>query len=206
MAGNIAVVGIDEVGRGAFAGPLVAAAVVLGSAEIALSSGQRGQKAANSSSYQECPVIRDSKKMTQRQRMLADRWIRANCIFSVGMATVEEINCFGIVEANQLAFTRSLEIFSPKSCYLYSDAYAVVSWPKDSQQAIVHGEDAHPCIAAASIIAKEYRDTYMRVIAPIFPKFGWEKNVGYGTKIHRGALKIYGPTIHHRSLFIKNWV
>ena len=87
----------------------------------------------------------------------------------------------------------------------------LVSHPIQYQAPLLRRINQEPDIDLTTLFcsdlsAKEYRDTYMRAIAPIFPKFGWEKNVGYGTKIHRGALKIYGPTIHHRSLFIKNWV
>ena len=183
------IVGVDEVGRGAFAGPLVAAAVA---------SFDKNPKSRGA-------LIRDSKKMTLRQREKSDKWIRKNFVYSVGVVSVGEINKHGITWANQTAFGRALEVFDRKS-FVYSDVFEVRDWPKSRQKAVIKGDDSVFLISAASIVAKVYRDIYMGDISKLFQRYFWSRNKGYGTKQHRDAILEYGPCEHHRKKFVNTFL
>lgn len=187
------VAGMDEVGRGALAGPVVAGAVVF-PPDLKIEV-----------------KINDSKKLTKKRRETADNWIKRNAVsWGIGEAGVGKINKLGIKKATEIAFRRAI-----KNCgeinYLLIDAFFVpyvAGLRRRNQLAIVKGDQKSLSIAAASIIAKVYRDNLMTKLSrdSKYKKYKWEKNKGYGTKDHQKAIKKYGPTRLHRKLFIRNFV
>ncbi|OGM02510.1 hypothetical protein A2115_00810 [Candidatus Woesebacteria bacterium GWA1_41_8] len=196
-----AVAGVDEVGRGCFAGPVVAGCVVF---------------ARNSKFRFTNKEIRidDSKKLTPRQRLRADGWIRQNAAsWGIGEAPVSLINRLGMGKATKVAFRRAIAAAQKKLTinYLLIDAF-YIPWVKGlrrkNQKAIINGDEKSFTIAAASIIAKVYRDGLMENLSKNkrFKIYGWENNKGYGTKKHRQAIKKYGLTRYHRKAFVKNFV
>lgn len=190
------VAGVDEVGRGALAGPIVAGCVAfLKRFKLSLPGSIR---------------IDDSKKLTPRQRERSDEWIRDNCLgWGIGEASVAQINRLGIKRAGEIAFRKAISKVKPN--YLLIDAFFVPyvrGLRRKNQTAIVNGDEKSLSIAAASIIAKVYRDKLMGKLGGQgkFRKYGWEKNKGYGTKLHQKAIRKLGATKLHRKLFIRNFV
>jgi ribonuclease HII len=189
VAGKGAIIGVDEAGRGPLAGPVVAAAVRLGEGAP--------------------PGLDDSKKLTARRRAVLEAEIKASSCWAIGIAEVEEIDRINIFAATMQAMTRAVAAL----CSDLAAEPAVVlidgnltpagrcpewRWPA---HAIVGGDGIEPCISAASIIAKEYRDRLMRELAQLHPGYGWERNAGYGTREHLEALRIHGPSPYHRRSF-----
>lgn len=174
------IVGVDEAGRGPLAGPVVAAAVIL------------------------CPDgiagLDDSKKLSAKRRAELEAQIKARCRWAIGEASVEEIDRINILQATMLAMTRAVEALGVEPTEVLVDGNRLPRW-RYTARAIVGGDALHPCISAASIIAKEYRDRVMVAAARDFPGFGWERNMGYGTAQHLAALRQYGPTPLHRTSF-----
>ncbi len=184
------VVGVDEAGRGPLAGPVVAAAVVLGAAP------PKG--------------LADSKVLSAARRARLEPAIRETCHWALGIAEVEEIDRLNIFAATMLAMTRAVAALAAQ---LGESGIGIVLvdgnmtpakrcadwvWPA---RAIVKGDASEPCISAASILAKEHRDRLMRAAAEVFPHYGWERNAGYGTAEHLSALRLHGATPHHRRSF-----
>lgn len=190
------VAGADEVGRGALAGPVVAAAVVFDSS-LAVGRSDR-------------IIIRDSKKMTPRQREVSAVWIKQNALsFGIGEASVNEINTLGIVGATNRAYRRAIAKMGCKIDHLLVDAFfvpRVTGLPKNKQTPIIHGDSLVFSIAAASIIAKVYRDNLMKRLSGEFTEYLWHENKGYGTRAHQNALQKLGICKHHRRDFIKPFV
>lgn len=195
------IAGIDEVGRGAFAGPVVAGCVIFKKSEKLI---------------QETNVkINDSKKLTSKQREIANIWIRENCLaYGIGSASVAEINKYGIVAATNKAFRRAIKNCDKQIEFLLIDAFfvpRVINFPKGKQYSIVKGDTKSISIAAASIIAKVHRDKLMtelskkstRSAVTVYKKYNWDKNKGYGTKEHQDAIKEHGITKLHRKLFVR---
>jgi ribonuclease HII len=184
------IAGIDEVGRGSFAGPVVAGAVVF-SPKIKIPQGI---------------VINDSKLVSPKRRLIASNWIKENAVsWAVGVSTVSQINKMGIVKATQMAFRKAIKKVSPD--YLLIDAFYipyVKGLRRKNQMAIVKGDTKSISIAAASIVAKIHRDSLMAELGSgrRFKKYGWDKNKGYGTLIHRKSIEKYGITKHHRKVFV----
>lgn len=178
MAGLI--VGVDEVGRGPLAGPVVAAAVILCEGGIA--------------------GLDDSKKLTARRRAVLEAEIKARCRWAIGEASVAEIDSVNILQATFLAMTRAVEALGIEPAEVLVDGNRLPKW-RYVARAVVGGDALHPCISAASILAKEYRDGIMTAAAADFPGFGWERNMGYGTAQHLAALRLLGPTPLHRTSF-----
>ena len=174
------IVGVDEAGRGPLAGPVVAAAVIL------------------------CPDgiagLDDSKKLSAKRRAELEAQIKARCRWAIGEASVEEIDRINILQATMLAMTRAVEALGVEPTEVLVDGNRLPRW-RYTARAIVSGDALHPCISAASIIAKEHRDRFMAAAAQDFPGFGWERNMGYGTAQHLAALRQYGPTPLHRTSF-----
>ena len=174
------VCGVDEAGRGPWAGPVVAAAVVLDMADIPAG-------------------LDDSKKLGAARRAALCIQIKARARWGVGVASVEEIDALNILRANDLAMRRAVAGLGA--------AFALVDGnriPPDfplPARAIVKGDALSLSIAAASIIAKETRDDIMRALAQAYPGYGWETNAGYGVAAHRAALQTLGVTPHHRRSF-----
>ncbi len=185
--------GVDEVGRGCLAGPVLAGCVVFKNLEL-------------------IPDIKinDSKKLKPRERELASDWIKENCLsYGVGLATVSEINNFGIVKATEKAFRRAITHCELKIEYLLIDAFYVPyvkGLSKLKQKPIIKGDNISISIAAASIIAKVERDKLMLHLSKNYKDYGWERNKGYGTKEHQKAIKDFGLTKHHRIQFTRSFV
>lgn len=182
-------IGVDEAGRGPLAGPVVAAAVVLGET---IPSG-----------------LDDSKKLTARRRAVLDKEIRASCGWAVAVVEAPEIDALNIFIATMTAMTRCVGTLcaqlhaSPSEVMIDGNMtpqgrVAGWQWPA---RAIVGGDGIEPAISAASIIAKEWRDRLMIAAASEHPQYGWERNKGYGTAEHMQALREHGPTALHRKSF-----
>lgn len=182
------IAGVDEVGRGCLAGPLVAAAVIL---PMDFS----------------CPLeLNDSKQLTTKQREKLSEQIKKQAIaYAIEEASVEEIAEFNILEADKRAMCRALNRLTPQADALLVDYIAL---PYSTQYGCMHpakGDNLSYSIAAASIIAKVYRDKLMENLALEFPEYAWNENKGYGTKAHYQALDKYGPCKWHRQLFLRKW-
>jgi ribonuclease HII len=179
------VAGVDEVGRGPLAGPVVAAAVIL-PARLALELAE---------------ILDDSKKLSASQRLTAFLALQASdAEIGVGAASVSEILRLNILHASILAMRRAVgRLRTPPDVALVDGNYP----PKLScaVQCVVGGDALCLSIAAASIVAKVIRDRSMARLAARFPGYGWETNVGYATEVHRTALIKLGPTHHHRAGF-----
>ncbi|OCC22690.1 ribonuclease HII [Croceicoccus estronivorus] len=183
------VAGVDEAGRGPLAGPVIAAAVVLG---------------------RNAPTgLDDSKKLSAKRRAALEESIKGTCHWALGIADVEEIDRLNIFAATMLAMTRAMaglctELGGDPEDVLIDGNLTPAGrcegwrWPA---RALVGGDGLEPCISAASIIAKEHRDRLMREAALKHPHYGWERNMGYGTKEHMAALRTHGPTPLHRRSF-----
>ncbi len=174
------IVGVDEAGRGPLAGPVVAAAVLLCEGGIA--------------------GLDDSKKLSAKRRAELEALIKAQCRWGIGEASVEEIDRINILQATMLAMTRAVEALGIEPTEVLVDGNRLPRW-RYAARAIVGGDALHPCISAASILAKEHRDRFMVAAARDYPGFGWETNMGYGTAQHLAALRKHGPTPHHRASF-----
>ncbi len=200
---GLMVAGADEVGRGALAGPVVAATVVF--APFNFKIPDRVSLVRDDSVR-----IDDSKQLTRLEREVADKWIRGNCLtFGIGEGSVAEINKFGIVLATNMAYRRAIAQMSHQTSHLLVDAFYIPylrGIPRTRQTAIVKGDSVSFSIAAASIIAKVYRDELMHRLACEHEQYYWGSNVGYGTKAHRDAIALYGLTPHHRSLFVRKFI
>lgn len=173
--------GLDEVGRGALAGPLVAAAVVL------------PPRFRHS-------LLRDSKLLSEKQREVIEPLIRAAAVaLQVIVIEVKLIDDRGLGWANRVAFERLIErVSAPK--YL-ADGNLRISTTRP-YQSVIGGDRLVPAISAASIVAKVYRDHLMRELDPEFPHYHWASNKGYGTPRHLGAIHQHGVCAHHRRSFI----
>lgn len=179
--------GIDEVGRGPFAGPIVASCVVLPKDVI-------------------IPYLNDSKQVKAERREELCEIIKKYAVsYGVGVSSEKVIDEEGINEANYKAMRSAIDQLSVKPDLLLIDA---VTLPKTDikQIAIVKGDTLSVSIAAASILGKVTRDKMMEEYAKLYPEYGFDKNVGYGTAEHRAALKKYGPCEIHRRTFIKNHI
>jgi ribonuclease HII len=174
------IVGVDEAGRGPLAGPVVAAAVVL------CEEGIDG--------------LDDSKKLSPKKRAALEEQIKAKCRWAVGLCSVEEIDRINILQATMLAMTRAVEALAIAPSLVIVDGNRLPKWTYQAQ-AVVGGDAIHPCISAASIIAKEHRDRLMVEADRQFPGYGWASNKGYGAAIHMEALRRLGPTPLHRRSF-----
>lgn len=183
------VVGVDEAGRGPLAGPVVAAAVVLCKPRP---SG-----------------LDDSKRLTAERRAVLEARIRRRCAFGIGVVEVEHIDALNIFQATMWAMAQAVvrlcEALGRDATQVLVDGNLTPSgrrpewrWPA---RAIVGGDALVPCISAASILAKEYRDRLMREYARNHPHYGWDRNKGYGTPEHLAALRLHGPTPLHRRSF-----
>ena len=185
-AGADFVAGVDEAGRGAWAGPVAAGAVILPSR----------------ADLQAClPGVRDSKQMTPAQRAAWAGKIRELALaWGVGMASAEEIDDLGIVPATRLAMQRALEQLRPAPQQLLVDAVRLprVNFP---QRALIKGDARVLSIAAASVLAKTARDALMVELDGQFPGYSLARHKGYGTALHQQALAQLGPCAIHRKTF-----
>jgi len=178
------VAGVDEVGRGPLAGPVVAAAVIL------------PRKLPRAVARD----VDDSKKLTLAERERLDLEIRGCAMVGVGEASVAEIDSINILRAAFLAMRRAMEQLTVVPDLVLVDGNQHPGLPVPCQM-VIGGDGIHLSIAAASIVAKVVRDRMMISLADLHPEYGWHSNVGYGTPAHRNALKRFGPTPHHRTSF-----
>ncbi|MDT1060343.1 ribonuclease HII [Paracoccus sp. CPCC 101403] len=182
LGGARFVAGVDEVGRGPLAGPVTAAAVILDVTRIP-------------------EGLNDSKVLNARKRALLTEALMECCDWSVAHATVEEIDSMNILRASHLAMCRALAGLRQRPCIALIDGNML---PRDLDmpgQAIVKGDALSLSIAAASILAKTWRDRIMVDLAQQHPGYGWEDNAGYPTAAHRQALLDLGVTPYHRRSF-----
>jgi ribonuclease HII len=182
------VLGIDEAGRGPLAGPVVAAGVVL------------------SDISQVIPIVRDSKTMTSKQRDEAFEQIKEKSLaYGVGIVGAGDIDRVGIQKAVLEAMTIVVEIverkLNSKIDYIIADGENILSIKNYKMKKIKKGDLLHYSISAGSVLAKVTRDRIMHEYHSKYPEYGFDKHVGYGTKIHMDALKKYGPVSIHRRSF-----
>ncbi len=175
--------GCDEAGRGCYAGPVFAAAVIL-------------------PKDVEHPLLNDSKKVKVADRYILRAWIEANALsFAVAMVSVEEIDSINILRASFTAMHRAIDQLKKQPKLLLIDGNRFIPYKKIPHQCIIKGDGKYAAIAAASILAKTYRDDYMTQLHDVFPQYKWNVNKGYGTAAHRAAIEQYGLTEHHRKSF-----
>lgn len=185
---NGLVAGIDEVGRGPIAGDVYACAVILIKSNI--------------DSYA-LKHIKDSKQISSKNRELLAKYIMEHHIYAIGKSTVKEIDRINILQASLLAMRRAIDSLPIQVDLAIIDGNKLPEL-KDKNtytQNLIKGDQKCLSIAAASIIAKYHRDSYMIQLAEQYPNYSWHKNMGYGTKEHIAAISEYGITPHHRRSF-----
>lgn len=208
------VVGVDEVGRGCFAGPIVAGAVAFPFCHAEFSSASHKiLKLVQDDNV----IIDDSKKMKPRQREKTAAWIAKNAA-AVGIGEVSNsiINKLGMRRATHMAFRMALKeaeirakTKGEKIHFVLIDAFYipyVAGLTRKHQKAVVNGDQKSISIAAASIVAKVHRDSLMRKLAKKYPQYGWGRNKGYGTRDHQEAIKKNGITKLHRIAFVETFL
>ncbi len=174
--------GVDEAGRGPWAGPVVAACVIL------------------DKDIPNLDAINDSKTLTDKKRRELYGIIKEHSIYGIGVASNREIDSLGIVKATELAIKRAIEQMSEKPYFLLVDGRDKFDLPI-KYKSIIDGDKKVKSIAAASILAKVWRDRYMELAGDIYKNYGFEKHKGYGTKLHTQNLKKYGVCQLHRLSF-----
>ncbi len=173
--------GVDEVGRGCLAGPVVSAAVVL-------------KKSINLN------LLKDSKKISFKKREEVSEHIKKNSYYALGIASVEEILNLNILQASLLSMKRAIEKLEIKPGLTLIDGNFAPKGLKN-YKTIINGDEKIKVISAASIIAKVFRDKFMIRLSKKFSNYAWDRNFGYGTKAHFEGLKKFGVTSHHRKGF-----
>ncbi len=181
--------GIDEVGRGCLAGPILSVAALF-----------KGWKTGS--------AVNDSKKMSPIKRAAIFQEILKSeelIDFGVGEVTVEEIDKMGIDQANIFAFYRAVQALPYRPNFLVIDGLkGVPGFDKSEMKVMPKADEDFPVVGAASILAKVIRDSLMAELHADFPMYAWKDNKGYGSRAHIAALKQHGPCIHHRPLFIRD--
>lgn len=174
--------GCDEAGRGCLAGPVFAAAVILGDVKIV--------------------GLDDSKKLSSKQRELLRLEIEDKALgFGVAMLDNHEIDKYNILKASFMAMHKALDMLHLEPELLLIDGNRFIPYKRIKHECIVKGDSKYQSIAAASILAKTYRDEFMMKIHKSFPEYGWNRNMGYPTIAHREAILKYGATAYHRMSF-----
>ena len=175
--------GCDEAGRGCLAGPVVAAAVIL----------PKGFKSE---------TLNDSKQLSEKKRLTLRKEIQENALaYSVCFITNEEIDKINILNASFKAMSVAVKQLNIRPELLLIDGNRFRTDLEIPYNCIIKGDAKYQSIAAASILAKTYRDEYMETLAKDYPEYNWQKNKGYPTKAHRKAIKQFGITPHHRLTF-----
>jgi ribonuclease HII len=180
---NLTEAGLDEAGRGCYAGPVFAAAVIL------------------PKDFHH-PLLNDSKQLNEKQRNLLRPIIEKESIcFSVASVDNDTIDKINILQASFTAMHLSIDQLKVVPEFLLIDGNRFKPYLNIPHQCIVKGDGKYASIAAASILAKTYRDEFMQKIHASFPHYGWDRNKGYGTEIHRKAIDEFGLCTHHRKSF-----
>jgi ribonuclease HII len=178
------IAGVDEVGRGCFAGPVVTAAVIL------------------PPTFASSKPINDSKKLSSKVRTELAEIIKQQAIaYAIAEVSVEVINQIGIGKATQIAFVQAVKQLSQIPDHILIDAFYILDLPRANQKPIIRGDGISISIAAASIIAKVYRDKLMEKLHIQYEQYDFATNKGYGTKKHRDAIGKYGLCDLHRTSF-----
>ena len=176
------IAGVDEVGRGSLVGPVYAAAVIL-------------KKKLNKKK------LKDSKKLTKRNREILEKHIKKNSHWSIGSASLKEIEKLNILNASLLAMKRAIIKLKIKPKQVLIDGNKVPKIKNYNLKYVIKGDEKIPEISAASIIAKVSRDRLITKMSKKYIKYFWNKNAGYGTKDHLSAIKKFGVTKYHRKTF-----
>ncbi len=178
---KLKIAGVDEVGRGCIAGPVVSAAVIL-------------KKGIN------LKFLKDSKKIPFKKRGEISEHIKLNSYYAIGSASVEEILNLNILQASLLSMKRAIDKLRIKPNLILIDGNFA---PKglENFRTIINGDEKINSISAASIVAKVYRDSLMIKLSKKFSNYAWDRNFGYGTKAHIDGLRKYGITSYHRKGF-----
>ena len=180
---KLVIAGCDEAGRGCLAGPVVAAAVIL-------------PKQFNNN------ILNDSKVLSEKKRELLRQIIEKEAIScTVGIVSPKEIDKINILNASFLAMHRAIEKLNTKAELLIIDGNRFNPYPNTQHQCIIKGDGKYLSIAAASVLAKTYRDDIMKELDKKHPNYFWKNNKGYPTKQHRKAIAEFGSTKHHRKSF-----
>ncbi|MCL4132959.1 UNVERIFIED_CONTAM: hypothetical protein GTU68_050782 [Idotea baltica] len=175
--------GTDEAGRGCLSGPVVAAAVIL----------------PKEFSH---PFLNDSKQLSEKRREELRPFIEQNAIaFAVSFVWQEEVDKINVLQASITAMHRAIESLKTQPEFIIVDGNKFRDFKDIPHETIVKGDAKYLSIAAASILAKTYRDEYMAKIHQEFPMYNWAKNKGYPTKAHRNAIREFGATVYHRKTF-----
>ena len=177
---NIA--GVDEVGRGSLVGPVYAAAVIF-------------KKNIDKSK------IKDSKKLSKEKRNILEKYIKKNSIWSIGSASLREIERLNILNASLLAMKRSIKKLKAKPSITFIDGNKIPDIKGYKLKCVIKGDQKISEISAASIIAKVTRDRLITKMSKKYKKYAWDKNAGYGTRKHLQAIKKFGISKHHRKSF-----
>ena len=177
MVGKI-FAGVDEVGRGCLAGPVISCVVIL-------------KKNINKK------LLKDSKTISYKDRLKIAEHIKINSWYAIGSASVKEIDKYNIFNATLLSMERAVKKLKKKPHIFLVDGTHAPKKLKNSKT-IIKGDQKVKCISAASILAKAYRDLYMIKLGNKYPKYKWNKNFGYGTSQHLESLKKFGVTSYHR--------
>jgi ribonuclease HII len=179
--------GCDEAGRGCYAGPVFAAAVIL-------------------PDEFEHPLLNDSKQVKEADRVLLRQYIELHAkAWAVAKVDVEEIDRINILKASFLAMHRAISELNPKPGFLIIDGNRFEKYHRIPHACVVKGDGKYMSIAAASILAKTHRDEWMKNLHASFPHYKWDKNKGYGTADHRAAILQHGLCLHHRKSFKIGW-
>jgi len=176
------IAGVDEVGRGSLIGPVYAAAVIL-----------------NKSIKTE--LLKDSKSLTKSNREVLSKYIKENSVWSIGKASVKEIEKINILQASLLAMKRAIKKLKKKPTHVLIDGNKIPKIKYYNLKSIIKGDQKIPSISAASIIAKVARDRMITNLGKKFKGYYWDQNSGYGTKQHLKAIKKLGVTSQHRKTF-----
>ena len=184
------VIGIDEVGRGAFCGPVVACSILL-----------KKEILNNNLVFQ----ISDSKKLSPKKRIMLSKFIKDHSSYAIGIADNIEIDKMNILRATNLSMIRAYQKFEETENAVKIDGLKTFSL-NEKTEFIKNGDQKSISIAAASIVAKTWRDRLMTLYSKIYPMYGWERNKGYGTFEHRNAIKKFGLTKIHRKSFLSNLI
>ena len=175
--------GCDEAGRGCLAGPVFAAAVILPEDFFH-------------------PLLNDSKQLTENQRVMLRPIIESEAIaWAVAEVSPKEIDEINILWASVLAMHRAVDLLKKKPDFLLIDGNRFKKYADLPHLTVVKGDSIYASIAAASVLAKTYRDDRMAGLDRDFPHFFWKKNKGYPSKAHREGIRKHGPTVHHRMSF-----
>jgi len=183
------IIGVDEVGRGCLAGPVVCAAVILPDVDYPLPWIEE---------------IKDSKKVSPKKRQELSQLITKHCVYAIREGSVRLIESDNILQATLWTMKECVESVlaqGGKASLVLVDGNQEIPGLKLPQQAIKGGDNIHKAIGAASIIAKVYRDNYMVGMDRLYPEYGFAKHKGYGTEMHREAIMVHGPCRMHRQTF-----